>query len=69
MDIADKSLIDIQDVHGFATLHFAASSSWQVIHELLNWRSNLLCHTSDELSTALYCALIAWDGPRNLSNL
>jgi len=57
MNSADKNLIDIQDVHEFATLHFTASSSWQVIHELLDWRSNLLCHTSDELSTALYCAL------------
>jgi len=67
MNTVDTKLIDLKDARGYTALHFAASTSWQVVHELLNWGPDLLCQTSTKLSTALHCALDASDEPKSIS--
>jgi len=69
MNAVDKTLIDLQDVDGYTALHFAAKSSWRVIHELLNCAPNLHCQAGNTSSTALHCALYVRDEQRRMSNI
>jgi len=62
MNTIDNKLIDLTHTDGSTALHLAAElSSSQVIHELLNWKPNLLCQAGDASSTALHsCVGSLW---------
>jgi len=69
MNTVNIKLIDLTRYDdGCTALHLAVErTTWQVIHELLNWKPNLFCQIRYDWHTALHRALDASDEPKRLS--